>query len=140
MPNGGGRDVSNALLNSHIELRYYIKCLCGLGTLHLLPSPPMRVGAIRRFLGAASSFSDSLVSRLPSMLPLTELAALAPPAMGVCGGVVHGKAPNELVAATLGTLPKVGVGLLVITPPEPCACDDCVAIEDAELDRVGLGG
>lgn len=77
------------------------------------------MGAIRRFLGAPSSFSDSLVSRLPSTLPLTELAALTTPAIGVCGGVVQGSGPNELVAATLGTLPSVGVGLLVITPAEP---------------------
>ena len=37
------------------------------------------------------------------------------------------------MAATLGTLPRVGVGLFNIW-------DDCVAIEDVELDRVGLGG
>lgn len=106
----------------------------------LIPSPGIRVGAIRRFLGAMSSFSDSLVSLLPSTLPLTELAALTPPAIGVCGGVVQGRALNEFAAATLGTLPRVGVGLLVIIPAEPCACDDCVAIDDAELVRVGLGG
>lgn len=63
-----------------------------------------------------------------------------PPAIGVCGGVVHGRWPNELAAATLGTLPNVGVGLLVMIPPAPCACDDCVVIDDAEFDRVGLGG
>ncbi len=100
----------------------------------------MGVGAIRRFFGSASSLSDSLVSRLPSTLPLTELGALIPPPIGVCGGVVHDRGPKELVAATLGTLPSVGVGLLVMIPPELCMCEDCVATEDAELDRVGLGG
>ena len=106
----------------------------------LLDSPPSGVGAIRRFLGTASSLSDSLVSRLPRTLPLTELGALIPPPSGVCGGVVHGRVPNELLAATLGTLPSVGVGLLVMMPPEPCRWDDCVATDEAEFDRVGLGG
>lgn len=80
------------------------------------------------------------MSRFPRTLPLTELGALVPPPIGVCGGVVHGRVPNELLAATLGTLPSVGVGLLVMMPPELCMCDDCVATEDAEFDRVGLGG
>lgn len=61
--------------------------------------------------------------------------------MGVCGGVVHGKPGNEaLDAATLGTFPNVGVGLLVITPVQPCCCDDGVMAEDDEFDLVGLGG
>ena len=63
-----------------------------------------------------------------------------PPVIGVCGGVVQGKVPKELAAATLGTFPTVGIGLLVITPPELGAKDDCVAMDEAELDRVGLGG
>jgi len=45
--------------------------------------------------------------------------------------VVIGNA--ELVAATLGTFPSVGVGLLVIIP-------ESVAIDEVELDLVGLGG
>ena len=111
---------------------FYLSCLP--------ESTPSRVGAIRRFFGAASSLSDSLVSRFPRTLPLTELGALIPPPIGVCGGVVQGSVPNELLAATLGTLPSVGVGLLVMMPPELGKCDDCVATDDAELDRVGLGG
>ena len=95
------------------------------------------VGAILLFFGTvvASSFSDSLVSLFPSTLPVTELGLLLTiPDIGVCGGVVHGKLLKAgFVAATLGTLPKVGVGLLIIW-------DDCVAIEDVELDLVGLGG
>lgn len=68
------------------------------------------------------------------MLPLTELGLLTTPDIGVCGGVVHGRPLKDgLVAATLGTLPRVGVGLFTIR-------EDCVAIDDAELDRVGLGG
>jgi hypothetical protein len=48
-------------------------------------SVPTRVGAILLFLGCfvRSSFSDSLVSRLPRMLPLTELAVLVTPGIGV---------------------------------------------------------
>lgn len=60
------------------------------------------------------------------------------PDMGVCGGVVQGsplKDGFELApAATPGTLPSVGVGLL------PMACEDSVAIEEIEFERVGLGG
>ena len=68
------------------------------------------------------------------MLPLTELGPLMTPDMGVCGGVVTGRPENKVLdAATLGTLPSVGVGLLVITP-------DCVATDEAEFDLVGLGG
>ena len=95
-----------------------------------------RVGAILFFFGtpAGSSSSDSLVSLFPRTLPLTELGPLTIPAMGVCGGVVKGRFEKELlVAATLGTLPSVGVGLLVMTP-------DWVATDDVELDLVGLGG
>lgn len=75
------------------------------------------------------------MSRLPSALPLTELGLLLTmPDMGVWGGVVHGRPLNDgLLAATLGTLPRVGVGLLTI-------CDDRVATDDVELERVGLGG
>ena len=46
----------------------------------------------------------------------------------------------ELVAATLGTVPNVGVGLLMISPLGVCICDDCVAIDEAEFDLVGLAG
>ena len=94
------------------------------------------VGAILLFFGTvASSFSDSLVSLFPSTLPVTELGLLLTiPDIGVCGGVVHVKLLKAgFVAATLGTLPRVGVGLLII-------CDDCVATDDVELDLVGLGG
>ena len=98
----------------------------------------MRVGATLLFFGTLlfSSFSDSLAapkSLLPSILPLTELAALTVPDIGVSGGVVSRRpADIELVAATLGTVPSVGVGLLVIG-----ACT--VAIEDVEFDLDGLG-
>jgi hypothetical protein len=97
----------------------------------------IKVGATLLFFGTAgSSFSDSLVSLLPSTLPLTELGRLLiNPDIGVCGGVVQDKPLKDgFVAATLGTLPKVGVGLLLII------CDDCVAIDDVELDLLGLGG
>lgn len=57
------------------------------------------------------------------------------PDMGVCGGVVHGKwSKDAFVAATLGILPSVGVGLF------PTIKDDCVTTDDVELDLVGLGG
>ena len=63
-----------------------------------------------------------------------ELGPLTTPVMGVCGGVVHGRLENdELAAATPGTVPTDGVGLLVMSP-------DCVATEDVEFDRVGVGG
>ena len=82
-----------------------------------------KVGATLRFLGTVfvcSSRSDSLVSRFPRTLPLTELGLLLTmPDIGVWGGVVHGRLMKAgLVAATLGTFPKVGVGLLLII------CDD----------------
>lgn len=85
-------------------------------------SAPIKVGAILLFFGCTplSSFSDSLVSLFPRTLPLTELAVLITPD-GVSGGVVHGKPVNEaLEAATLGTFPRVGVGLLVMTAVDPC--------------------
>ncbi len=44
------------------------------------------------------------------------------------------------MAATLGTEPSVGVGLLVMTAPGVCACDGNVATEDADDDLVGLVG
>ena len=99
----------------------------------------IKVGATLLFFGAllvCSSRSDSLVSRFPNTLPLTELGLLLTiPDMGVCGGVVHGNPPKDgFEAATLGILPRVGVGLLLTT------CDDCVTTEEVELDRVGLGG
>ena len=93
------------------------------------------VGAIRRFLGPGSSRSDSLVSRLPSTLPVTDDGRLITPDIGVSGGVDHGCPPNdELDAVTLGTLPIIGVGLLTT------GCEASVAIEDIELDLAGLWG
>ena len=56
------------------------------------------------------------------------------PAIGVCGGVVHGKlAKDEFAAATPGTVPIDGVGLLVMVP-------DWVATEELEFDLAGVGG
>ena len=103
------------------------------------------VGAILRFFVGflLSSSSDSLippVSLLPSMLPLTELVALMVD-MGVIGGVERGNTPVDgFAAATLGTVPSVGVGLLAMIPTDVCMNELCVAIEDAEFDRVGLVG
>jgi hypothetical protein len=77
------------------------------------------VGASLLFFGTKSSFSDSLVSRFPRTLPLTELGRLLIIPNGVCGGVVHGRPlKDELGAVTLGTFPNVGVGLF------PTICDD----------------
>lgn len=91
------------------------------------------VGATLRLLGA-SSFSDSLVSRFPRTLPLTELGPLITPVIGVCGGVVHGKLEKDAFAAgNPGIVPREGVGLLVIIP-------DWVTTDDVESDLVGLGG
>jgi len=87
------------------------------------------VGAIRRFLAGfwVSSRSDSLIppdSLLPNVLPLTELAVLML-AMGVIGGVDNGRPPVDgLAAATLGTVPRVGVGLVAIIPVAVCMKDD----------------
>jgi hypothetical protein len=76
---------------------------------------------------------------LPRTLPLTELVALWPPAIGVCGGVGCGKPtkPDEFIAVTIGTWPRVGVGLLVTAG---VGTEDIVAIDDCEFDRVGLLG
>ena len=61
--------------------------------------------------------------------------------IGVIGGVHKGRPGGaELVAATLGTLPRVRMGLLVTMPLGVCATEDCVAIEEAELDLLGLTG
>lgn len=59
--------------------------------------------------------------------------------MGVCGGVGWGRLTGceELAAVTIGTWPRVGVGLLVTAG---VCTDDMVAIEDWELDRAGLPG
>lgn len=103
------------------------------------------VGAIRRFLAGfwVSSRSDSLMppdSLLPSVLPLTELAVLML-AIGVIGGVDNGRPPIDgLAAATLGTVPRVGVGFVAIIPVAVCINDDCVATDDAEFELVGLAG
>lgn len=57
------------------------------------------------------------------------------PDIGVSGGVVHGSPLKDgYAAATLGTVPMTGVGLLIT------GWDDSVAIDDIEFDRVGLGG
>lgn len=112
------------------------------------------VGAIRRFFGCwagaasgplLSSFSDSLavlMSRLPRTVPVS---VLVPPCelgigRGVCGGVVRGSDEGcaECAAVTDGTDPRVGVGLFTTAPA--CWFDDCVATEQAELDRAGLAG
>lgn len=80
------------------------------------------------------------MSLLPSRPPLTELGQLAID-IGVIGGVHKGRpAGAEFVAATLGTLPIVGVGLLAIMPAGVCINDDCVAIDEFELDLLGLTG
>lgn len=61
--------------------------------------------------------------------------------MGVCGGVESGMPTGaEFVAVTPGTLPNVGVGLLVTTPAAEVCADDRVAIDEVELDLVGLLG
>ncbi len=111
------------------------------------PSPLTSVGAILLFFttAVASSLSDSLAappaSLLPRTLPLTELVVLMLPDMGVWGGVVSGRpTAAELVAATLGTVPRVGVGLLVMTVLDVCAWEDMVATDEAEDERVGLDG
>lgn len=81
------------------------------------------------------------MSRLPRITPLAELDVLVIPAIGVCGGVVHGKPPNDVPgAATLGTFPTVGVGLLMTTCEGFCICDDGATLDDAEFDLVGLEG
>jgi hypothetical protein len=100
----------------------------GAGIIELLTS----VGAILRFLTCPSSFSLSLAaptSLFPKTLPLIELVALCPPAMGVCGGVGCGKptGPAEFVAVTMGTWLNVGVGLFVTAG---VCTEDIVAIDD----------
>jgi hypothetical protein len=105
------------------------------------------VGATRRFLGCCvKGFSDSLFSsfsnspRFPSTLP--ELAVWEALGIGVWGGVVSGRGSvdgcAECAAVTDGTDPRVGVGLL--TTPAGVCCEDCVATEQAELERAGLAG
>ena len=82
--------------------------------------PLTSVGASLRLFSpfGRSSVSDSLVpltSLLPKILPFAEPAAEA--GMGVMGGVVIGRPVGaELVAATLGTFPRVGVGFVAIYP------------------------
>ena len=81
------------------------------------------------------------MSRLPRIMPPTEVDVLVIPAIGVCGGVVHGNPPNDVPgAATLGTFPTVGVGLLMMTCDVFCCCDDGATLDDAEFDLVGLEG
>ena len=92
---------------------------------------------MRRFFGSlVSTDSLSLASRFdPATLPAT----LDPPPLGVSGGVVRGTPPTlpELVAAMLGMFPEINVGLL--TTPVGTE-EDCVAIDDVELDLVGEAG
>lgn len=74
------------------------------------------------------------------MLPLTELVALCEtPDIGVCGGVVAGKA--EFIAVTEGTAPNVGVGLLItLEGPVAAWLADSEADEGEGLaGRTGLG-
>lgn len=98
----------------------------------------MGVGAILLFLGSLllpPSLSLSLMSRftplLPEavLLPTTELA-------GVSGGVVIGTPVTlaELVAAMLGTLPPIRVGLFITL------VEACVTTDDVELDLAGEDG
>jgi len=57
-------------------------------------------------------------------------------------GDAIGGTPPEYVAdaATLGTWPSVGIGLLTIVIDEGFANEAMVAIEEAEFVRVGLTG
>lgn len=72
------------------------------------------------------------------MLPLTELVALCPPAIGVSGGVGCGKPTGpEFVAVTMGRWLSVGVGLFVTAG---VCTEDIVAMDDCEFDRAGLPG
>lgn len=115
----------------------------------------IRVGATRRLFGGCctaefgssfpSSFSASFEGRA-SRLPKTLLPAVAGPfggalEIGVCGGVVSGSADGcaECVAVTDGTVPSVGVGLLTTAIGVGCV-EDCVATEQAEVERAGLAG
>jgi hypothetical protein len=106
------------------------------------------VGAILRLFLSPPGCSDAVSTALPlsavsvgsnlagdvgasSLLPRTLLPALPPPP-GVCGGVVNGT--PVAVAATLGSAPRVGVGLFIVL-------DVMVPTEDAEDERAGeLGG
>lgn len=91
------------------------------------------VGAIRLFFGSLeSSFSLSLASLLvPATLPVALL--------GVSGGVVTGTPVTlpELVAVKPGTLPPIRGGLFTTVGG---TVDDCVAMDDVELDRAGEWG
>jgi hypothetical protein len=91
------------------------------------------VGAMRLFFGSlVSSRSLSLASLLtPAALPVALL--------GVSGGVVTGTPVTlpELVAVRPGTLPPIRVGLFTTVEG---TVDDCVAMEDVELDRAGEWG
>ncbi len=66
------------------------------------------------------------------------------PDIGVCGGVVSGTPPTEVVvavaAAMLGTLPNVGVGFVIIAfgGGVGAKVDDCT--EEIEFERAGLDG
>ena len=79
-----------------------------------------------------SSFSLSLASLLVPAPP--DVAFL-----GVSGGVVMGTPVTfpEFAAAMPGTFPEISGGLLT-TPVG--TVEDCVAIDDAELERAGDAG
>lgn len=79
------------------------------------------------------------MSRLPSTLPLTELAALCDaPDIGVCGGVVNGGGP-EFVAVTDGTEPRMGVGLFTTVEGDGLPTPN-EALERGVTDSGGLAG
>ena len=80
------------------------------------------------------------MSRFPNTLPLIELVALWEiPDTGVCGGVVRGKPAGwpELVAVTLGTEPRVGVGLF-IGAGAGVWIDEIVLTDEIDADLRGL--
>lgn len=115
----------------------------------------IRVGATRRLFGGCcnaefgcsllSSFSASLegpASRFPrTLLPVVVGPFGGTLEIGVCGGVVSGSVDGcaECVAVTDGTVPSVGVGLLTTAAGVGCE-EDCVATEQAEVERAGLAG
>lgn len=129
----------------------------GLLSFEELPSVhvEIRVGATRRLFGGCcsvvlepslpSTFADSLAggtSRLPRMLvPVVAGPFWEALETGVCGGVVRGSDGGcaECAAVTDGTVPSVGVGLFTMPAGVGCV-EDCVATEQAEVERAGLAG
>ena len=103
------------------------------------------VGATRLFLGSlASSFAISSLSRFTGDTGGGAAKLVTPLASGVMGGVgdaIGGTAPEYVAdAATVGTWPSVGIGLLTIVIEEEFAKEAMVAIEEPEFVRVGLTG